>query len=738
MVYDEARQQVVLFGGLGGPSGSLAPLSDTWIWDGANWSQMALGVSPPARFYGVMAYDAARQQTVLFGGNPDFFAAPLADTWVWDGSEWTKKTPATSPPARFSSVMAYDAARQQIVLFGGETNNQVLADTWTWDGNTWTPRFTATSPSFRLDAAMAYDAANQNTVLFGGEEGNMNEPADTWIWDGSNWSQRFPPRNPSARFSATMVYDPTLSGTILFGGLNIGGYQSDTWKWDGAAWSPVLTPTSPAPRAWASAAYDALHQQTVLFGGTGGGPALQDAWLLLSLVPTQISLTAFPSPTTNFGQLVQLNSIVSPTPASGFVTFYTGTTILASAPVIAGRAQLNTFAVPAGTNVLHAYFSGDTIAAPSSSPTFTLIVNAFPASTYATASGSPVPVGAGPFALVVADFNSDFKLDLAVVNAADASVTVLLGDAQGGFHPSPGGPFPTGAGPFSLAATDFNGDGKMDLAVANAGSDSVTVLLGDGAGGFSPAPGSPFSAGPSPTALIVADFNGDGRPDIAVGSAYQKLGVYLGTGDGTFALASDFLFTFLGGVPNAFAAADFIGNGKPDLLVAETTTNRVANLEYFYNRGDGTFDREDKFLVGSNPVALAVGDFNGDGYPDVAVADLSNNYVTILVNSAGTGSSRFLPNPATFPVGISPESLAVGDFNGDGKLDLAVANSDSNNIVLLLGDGTGKLAPAPSGPLAVGSAPFFVAAADFNRDSRTDLAVVNYLGASVSILLGMH
>jgi hypothetical protein len=147
-----------------------------------------------------------------------------------------------------------------------------------------------------------------------------------------------------------------------------------------------------------------------------------------------------------------------------------------------------------------------------------LALSAAASAQFTEATGSPFPVGELPGSVAVGDFNGDAKPDLAIANWGRANVTVLLGDGKGGFTAAPGSPFTVGSCPNSVAVGDFNGDGKPDLAIANGGADSVTVLLGNGTGGFTEAPGSPFAAGSWPDSVAVGDFNGDGKPDLAIAS----------------------------------------------------------------------------------------------------------------------------------------------------------------------------------------------------------------------------
>jgi uncharacterized protein (TIGR03437 family) len=183
MAYDSAHGQVVLFGG---ENSANFLLSDTWVWDGANWTQKFPQTSPPAREAHAMVYDSAHGQVVLFGGNggasllgPGY----LNDTWVWDGANWTQESPQTSPPARFAHAMAYDSAHGQVVLFGG-TSASLFTDTWVWDGANWTEKSPPSSPLARDSHAMAYDSARDSVVSFGGTNASAVFFNDTWTWNG--------------------------------------------------------------------------------------------------------------------------------------------------------------------------------------------------------------------------------------------------------------------------------------------------------------------------------------------------------------------------------------------------------------------------------------------------------------------------------------------------------------------------------------------------------------------------
>jgi hypothetical protein len=726
LAYDSARHQVVLFGGIGQSEG----LTDTWTWDGTNWTQKFPANNPPSDlFFFVMAYDSARQETVWFA----------TGTWVWDGNNWTQKFPANSPSARYASAAAYDVARQQIVLFGGVANGTVVNDTWVWDGNNWTQKFPANSPSARSFSAMAYDAARQQTVLFGGYLANGTVVNDTWVWDGNNWTQKFPANSPAGGEASAAAYDVALGEIVLFGGYS--GFDFlNTWTWDGTKWTQQMPTNQPSPRRLANMTYDALHQQVLLFGGYALNQAtyleynVSETWVYPARFNPQLTCNATPNPSM-FGQPVTLTATVNPL-ATGTITFYTGVTILGTLPVVGGMASITTITLPAGNDPIRAHYSGDSIY-PTASLTVSATVTTVPASRWIPSTGSPLALGPGPFAAVAADFNGDNKVDLAVVNAAAGNVTVLLGNGNGGFTPAPHSPFRVGLGPFSLAVGDFNGDGKPDLAVANEGDNTVSILLGDGQGGFAPGPRSPLATGPAPVSLAVADFNADGKADLAVASGtVNSANIFFGNGDGSFTAARS---VGLLGPATYILAADINLDGTPDLGIADMS----GDFDVLFGAGDGTFSNSFPYLIDSPVYSVATGDFNGDGIPDFALAYLGKNQTQVWLGKAGALSFSMLGeipvyifNLGGIPVGSSPEFVATGDFNGDGKLDLVTANSDSNNVTMLLGDGTGGFIPAPGSPLPAGNAPFCVVVADFNGDGRADLAIVNFIDGTISILLG--
>jgi hypothetical protein len=336
----------------------------------------------------------------------------------------------------------------------------------------------------------------------------------------------------------------------------------------------------------------------------------------------------------------------------------------------------------------------------------------------------------------VGDFNGDGIPDLAVTNANDNTISVLLGNGSGGFTPAPGSPITVGTGPLSVSAGDFSGDGKLDLAVGNFTNDNVTILLGNGNGTFAAAPGSPITTGSvvggEPASITLGDFNGDGKLDLAAANYDgSSVSVLLGKGNGTFAAAPGSPIN-VGTQPYALAIGDFNGDGKTDLAVANFGGATVSVL---LGNGNGSFTAApgSPAAVGSQPTSVAVGDFNGDGKADLAVANSNSNTVSVLL---GVGNGSFTAAASSpIAVGADPSSVMAADFNGDGRADLAVANFNSNNMSLLVGNGDGTFAAASDSPIAVGTGPDAVSFGDINRDGKPDVIVSNSAGNSLSVLL---
>jgi hypothetical protein len=350
-----------------------------------------------------------------------------------------------------------------------------------------------------------------------------------------------------------------------------------------------------------------------------------------------------------------------------------------------------------------------------------------------------LPAGSHPQTVLIADVNHDGNNDLLIANSGSSNLSVYLGDGKGGFAPAQGSPFPAGPSPNDLALGDFNGDGHLDVAVANHGVKLVTVLLGDGRGGFAFAPGSPFGvpSNPHPHGIVAADFNGDGKLDVAVDSwGEDKVLVLFGKGDGGF--ESPGVKFVVGPAPyERLRTADLNGDGHSDLI---TSNWKGASVSVLLGDGKGSLALTGgrSIPVPASPFGLAIGDFNGDRRLDIAIVhysgqatDPGKNGLSVLY---GHGDGTFTLAPGSpFSVGHYPPTVVAGDLNGDGIDDIVIPNHRDNTVTIYLGY-KDRIRPANGSPLAVGHGPQCAAIGDLNGDGKADLVVSDELDNDVVIL----
>ncbi len=284
MAYDAARQRIVLTAGASAFSSGGSMIEDHWEWNGTAWSSVQR-TNPAKAWRPAMAYDAARQRIVLTGGfdRPhQSGGSPIASTFVWDGTTWSTNRNWDFPDPRGGSAVAFNATRQAMVLQGGAPRldgRNARTDTWQFDGTGWTQLTGNIHPLERQGHAMCFDPVRRHTVMFGGD-GPLGELQDTWTWDGQSWLSHSPPVSPVARWRSAMAFDETRGVAVLFGGLSGSTYLSDLWMWSGGAWQQASPPMPrPSLRAGHAMAFDSVRQEVVLFGGEYGTTQRQDTWV---------------------------------------------------------------------------------------------------------------------------------------------------------------------------------------------------------------------------------------------------------------------------------------------------------------------------------------------------------------------------------------------------------------------------------------------------------------------------
>jgi len=343
-------------------------------------------------------------------------------------------------------------------------------------------------------------------------------------------------------------------------------------------------------------------------------------------------------------------------------------------------------------------------------------------------------VGDGPYSVALGDVTDDGVVDIVTANRRSDNVSVLAGDGAGGFVAD--ATCAVGDDPRSVALGDVTGDGVVDIVTANyadvmQSAFDVSVLAGDGAGGF--IPDVTYTVGASTRCVALGDVTGDGKPDIVTANwASEEVSVLEADGSGGF--ISHVTYT-VGDHPYSVALGDVTGDGFPDIVTANYYTYDVSVLA---GDGAGGFSPQVCFTVGIKPVSVALGDVTGDGVPDIVTANLDSDYLSILV---GERLQAFVPDTKNYSVGDSPLGVALGDVTGDGLPDIVVANygpspntGTDDNISVLAGDGSGNFAPGVY--FGVGNGPYDVALGDVTGDGIIDIVTANRNSDDVSILAG--
>jgi hypothetical protein len=353
---------------------------------------------------------------------------------------------------------------------------------------------------------------------------------------------------------------------------------------------------------------------------------------------------------------------------------------------------------------------------------------------FAAPPGSPIRVGRGPSGLATGDLNRDGKADLVVAVGGASALSVLLGDGRGGFTPAPGSPLPVASAPHLVEIGDLDRDGDPDLVASGHDSHGVFVWLGDGTGRFRSAAGSPYRAlaggKPHNHGLALGDLDRDGDLDVATtDDEAHVVAVLLGDGRGGLRSAPRSPFR-VGRQPYPPALGDVNGDGRLDVVTPDVESGTLSVL---LGDGGGGFGAASgsPIRVTARPYFAALGDLDGDGRLDAVATHDDVSRVTILMGDGRGGFRAASGSP--LDVGRRAWKAVIHDLDRDGRSDVVLGAGDG--VIVMLGDGRGGLAPAPGSPLPAGPGAWSVAVGDLDGDGRADLATADVGSGTVSVLL---
>lgn len=677
-----------------------------FVRDGRSWSQQAKLVASdatPSDHFGL---------AVAVDGDTALVGAPFDDTaqganagsvyvYVRVGATWTQQAQLQVNAAAGNLFGDAVALSGETALVGARAGRAYV---FVRNGTTWSQQTELLPASGNPGASFAESVAiDGDTALVGAYGDGADGSAFVFVRNGTSWSQQqrltpsgFPQSNRRFGDAVAISGNTAVIGAPGHHSAGSSAGSANIFTRSGTSWSQqtVMAANDVAPFDNFGAAVALSGDQAVI------GSSFDD--------------TVFGADTSSVHHFVRTGTgwteVAPILPDDAAASGYFGQSVAISADTILIGARLDDNA--GGTDAGSAYVF---VQRGEDCPDFIPF--------------SSLSAGSAPYRLTMADFNGDANHDVATPNYGTNDVSILLGSGDGTFASAV--PYPAGINPYAIAAADFNGDEDLDLAIGNAGSDNVSILMGNGDGTFDTAVN--YAAGGTPDSIAVGDFDNDDELDLAVAN-FDTLDVSIlrGNGNGTFAAATSLA---VGASPWSIVTADFDDDGNPDLAVSRTSDDVLI----LRGAGNGTFTQSDTETTGPNPYSIAVGDFDGNGRSDLATANAASNTVSILLgNGDGTFGAAVpwatgIPNIGWEP-GAMPTGVAVGDLNGDGNDDLAVANNGQGNGSVLNGLGDGTFSTWI--PHATGSAPYSVVIGLINGDEELDLAFANQGSNTVSVLLG--
>ncbi len=334
-----------------------------------------------------------------------------------------------------------------------------------------------------------------------------------------------------------------------------------------------------------------------------------------------------------------------------------------------------------------------------------------------------IPVGMGPAFLIAEDFNQDGFQDIVSANAKNSTITLLKGKGDGTFDPAIHIAMP--AEPTTLAIGNFNGDIYPDLAVNSRGENSFTVLFGTPRG--LRIKRSHTKTGKVPLGIIVEDFNKDGFEDVAITLTFDKMEIFLGTGNGNFKQGERYI---TGSRAFSGVSGDINADGNKDIILA-ASSSAASSIKVFWGNGDGTFSKPESLAKGTAPLAIALHDMNSDGLQDIVFSSAKGDNM-YMIYSKGNGSFE---KEFSFSGGGGPLGLTIGDFNDDELSDVAVANSRASSFSMVIRRPNGGFIYPTRDYVVDGGTVLAITSADFNEDGLSDIAVASNLKNTIEIYL---